>query len=153
MVDSFTFENITRRYFSGEELKRIAGTRIGIAGAGGLGSNCAMNLVRCGFVRFIIVDFDVVEESNLNRQFYFANQIGKPKVDALKENLMRINPDLSIKTYQLKLDKHNMGTIFQPCHAVVEAFDKPECKAEMTEAFMATDKLLVCASGLAGFGK
>ena len=64
--------------------------RIGIAGAGGLGSNVAVNLVRTGVKKLKIVDFDVVDESNLNRQFYFMDQVGRPKVEALRENLLRI---------------------------------------------------------------
>jgi sulfur carrier protein ThiS adenylyltransferase len=130
MPDTFNFDSVCRSYFSADQIKHIRKARIGIAGAGGLGSNCAMNLVRSGFTQFVIVDFDVVEESNLNRQFYFYDQIGRPKVDALKENLLRINPDLSIKPWQLKLDKQNMANIFKACTVVVEAFDKPRCKAE-----------------------
>lgn len=61
------------RYFSGEQLERIRRVKVGIAGAGGLGSNCAFNLVRSGFSDFVICDFDIVEPSNLNRQFYFAD--------------------------------------------------------------------------------
>ena len=51
--------------------ERLKDFRIGIAGAGGLGSNCAMALVRSGITKLIIADFDSVDESNLNRQFYF----------------------------------------------------------------------------------
>ncbi|MBP5226911.1 MAG: ThiF family adenylyltransferase, partial [Kiritimatiellae bacterium] len=57
--------------------------RVGIAGAGGLGSNCAMHLVRAGLTRLVIADFDIVNESNLNRQFYFRDQLGQKKVTAL----------------------------------------------------------------------
>ena len=54
--------------------------RVGIAGAGGLGSNCAAHLVRAGMKKLVIADFDVVNESNLNRQFFFRNQLGQKKV-------------------------------------------------------------------------
>ena len=70
--------------------------KIGIAGAGGLGSNVALNLVRSGIDAFRIVDFDCVEASNLNRQFYFRDQIGRPKVEALRENLQRIRPEVEV---------------------------------------------------------
>ncbi|MDD5672530.1 MAG: sulfur carrier protein ThiS adenylyltransferase ThiF [Chitinivibrionales bacterium] len=150
--NNFSFDNVSERYFTPEQIKKTRNTRIGIAGAGGLGSNCAMNLVRCGFEKFVIVDFDNVEESNLNRQFYFLNQIGLPKVQALKESLLRINPAVSIKTYQLKLDKQNIGNIFASCTVIVEAFDTAGCKAMLAETFINSDKFVVCASGLAGFG-
>ena len=74
--------------------------RVGIAGAGGLGSNCAWMLVRSGFTDFVIVDHDRVEASNLNRQFFFARQVGMPKVQALSENLLAINPDVKVMTME-----------------------------------------------------
>ena len=74
---------------------------VGIAGAGGLGSNVAMALTRTGVGNLIIADFDRVSESNLNRQFYFKHQVGFKKVDVLKTNLLSINPDLNITTYDI----------------------------------------------------
>ena len=65
---------------------------VGIAGVGGLGSAVAVSLARIGVGKLIIADFDVVEPSNLNRQQYFVDQLGYFKVDALTENLRRINP-------------------------------------------------------------
>ena len=72
---------------------------IGIAGAGGLGSNLAISLARIGFKNFHIADFDLVEESNLNRQYYFRKDLGSLKVDALKENMEAIVEDLRINIY------------------------------------------------------
>jgi sulfur carrier protein ThiS adenylyltransferase len=68
-----------------EVRKRLIEFRIGIAGCGGLGSNCAVALSRVGIGRLILVDFDVVELSNLNRQYYFRDQIGLLKTEALTE--------------------------------------------------------------------
>lgn len=126
--------------------------KIGIAGAGGLGSNCAFNLIRSGFKHFKIFDFDKVEQCNLNRQFYFYNQIGMPKVNALKENLLSINPTADIYTEQLKIDKNNINQLFNDCNVIVEAFDKTECKMLMINTFAKSDKLFVAASGMAGWG-
>ena len=61
--------------------------KVGIAGAGGLGSNCATALARSGVGTLVIADYDKIEECNLNRQYYFTDQIGKLKTDALKENV------------------------------------------------------------------
>jgi len=91
------FECGLLKYFNKDDLNKIRSVKIGIAGEGGLGSNCAMNLVRCGFDNFIIMDFDKIDASNLNRQFYFAEQIGMLKTEALKQNLKRINPDVKIE--------------------------------------------------------
>lgn len=135
-----------------ENIKKIQSIRVGIAGAGGLGSNCAQLLVRSGFVRFRIVDFDIVEWSNLNRQFYFARQVGLKKVDALKENLLSINPGLDIEAVKVKIDSRNVMGLFEGCQVVVEALDGASDKRMVAEAFINSGKLMVAASGLAGWG-
>lgn len=131
---------------------KIQNTNIGIAGAGGLGSNCASNLVRCGFKNFTLVDYDLIEYSNLNRQFFFYEQVGKAKVDILKENLLGINPDLNIKTKQEKIEKHNIHVFFDNCNIIVEAFDKAEYKKLIVETYLESEKFIVAASGIAGWG-
>lgn len=147
------FEKGLCKYIGEERLIKIQKLRVGIAGAGGLGSNCAINLVRSGFKKFKIVDFDLIEASNLNRQFYFLDQLNIPKVDALKSNLLRVNPGLELEALNTKLDRDNIKQTFQECDIVVEAFDKAEYKAMLAESFFSSGKLLVCASGIGGWGK
>lgn len=149
---SFDFTAVSQAFFSTEQLKKISHQTIGIAGCGGLGSNCAMNLVRSGFARFVLIDYDLIEASNLNRQFYFADQVGRPKVAALKENLLRINPQLSITVWQIKIDRINARNLFKECSVIVEAFDRADAKVMLTQQFLSDDRLFVCASGLAGIG-
>ena len=79
-------------YLGEERLAFLQTVTVGIAGAGGLGSNCAMHLVRSGFKRFVIADFDRVEPSNLNRQAFRLDQVGEKKVAALAENMRGVNP-------------------------------------------------------------
>lgn len=146
------FQKGLTAYFTEEQLKRIAELKVGIAGAGGLGSNCAVNLVRSGFQKFVIADFDRVEASNLNRQFYFLNQLGEYKVAALKDNLLAINPDLELVTLPVLITKDNCDEIFGDCDVLVEAFDQPIVKQMFLEHFWDSSKLLVAASGIAGFG-
>lgn len=146
------FERALAEYIGEERLSKIQKVKIGIGGAGGLGSNCAFNLVRSGFRRFKIVDFDVVEASNLNRQFYFSDQIGIPKVKALEQNLKRINPDIAIETGMERITDENVKYVFEDCDAVVEAFDRVEYKTMIVESYYSSGKLLVAASGLAGWG-
>lgn len=134
-----------------ERLSQIRAVKVGIAGAGGLGSNCAVNLVRSGINKLIIVDYDRVEASNINRQYYFLDQIGKPKVEALRENLLRINPDLELTAIQAKIDITNVRDLLAGCGVIVEAFDNPECKQLLAEQWLGTGVLLVAASGLAGW--
>jgi sulfur carrier protein ThiS adenylyltransferase len=139
------------RQLGAERLQRLQKVKVGIAGAGGLGSNCAANLVRSGFRQLVLVDFDSVEPSNLNRQFYFADQVGMAKVEALRVNLLRINPDLDLTVKLQCLTAANLDECFGDCQVVVEALDRPETKRLLIEHFWRTAKLLVAASGLAGW--
>ena len=134
--------------------KKINGSVVGTAGLGGLGSAVAIALARIGVGTLILVDFDVVEPSNLNRQQYFIHQVGMPKVEALRENLSRINPYVRIETYPEKLDRNNVERIFKNAIVVVEAFDRAEEKAMLIN--VVSEKMpetyIVAASGVAGYG-
>lgn len=134
-----------------EKLKNAV---VGIAGAGGLGSNVAIALARVGVGKIIIADFDVVEPSNLNRQQYFVDQLGMPKVDAIKENLKKINPYLNVETHNVLLDTSNIPEIFSAAEIVVEAFDRAESKAMLINTILERmpSVTIVAASGLAGYG-
>lgn len=147
-----SFENGVVSYLGKENFEKISRVKVGIAGAGGLGSNCAFNLVRSGFKKFVIADFDDLEYSNLNRQFYFLDQVGTSKVKALKENLLRINCDLELEIISKKFEKKIDLNIFNDCDCIVEAVDKSSYKKMIVEKFMKSRKLLVAASGIAGFG-
>jgi sulfur carrier protein ThiS adenylyltransferase len=134
--------------------QKIKTSTVGIAGLGGLGSAIAIALARIGVGKLILVDFDVVESSNLNRQQYFIHQIGMPKVEALKKNIAGINPYVKIQIYQEKLERNNIERIFQEAEVVVEAFDRAEEKAMLINAISEKmpDKYIVAASGVAGYG-
>jgi len=128
---------------------------VGIAGAGGLGSNIAMALIRVGIGKLIISDFDVVSESNLNRQFYFKKQINQKKVVALKENLLGINPEAQIEIHDITLDQNNILTIYSSVDIMVEAFDQAEMKEVIIELFQSERPTipLVVGNGMAGWGE
>ena len=123
---------------------------IGMAGIGGIGSNVVTILVRSGVMNFKIVDFDNVESSNLNRQFYFASQIGKSKVDMLEYNLKKINPDIQIAKENIQITKANVQSIFSDCEIIAEGFDLKENKIMLMEELGAEKSLIVSASGIAG---
>ena len=140
-------------YLTPGERAALESVRVGIAGAGGLGSNCAMHLVRSGVKHITIADFDVVNESNLNRQFFFRDQIGQKKVEAIKANLLRIEPDADIRAVDMRLDASSAREVFADCGIVVEAFDAVDAKVMLVSAFASSGKKLVTASGLAGWGR
>ncbi len=133
--------------------EKIKNGCIGIAGAGGLGSAVAIALARIGIGELVIADFDVVEPSNLNRQQYFIDQIGYPKVEALRDNLQRINPATSVTIHHRKVTAENLGELFGHVDILVEAFDRADQKALLTNTFLAEfpQKYLVAASGVAGY--
>jgi len=138
-----------------EEIKaRLSRFKVGIAGAGGLGSNCAAALVRSGIGTIVITDFDIVEERNLNRQFFFHDQIGRKKVEALMENLELIGAKTQIVAHDLKLSVDNIAPIFSGCDVIVEAFDKAEMKEMLIETVSRhlPGVPLIIGSGLAGWG-
>ena len=134
--------------------KRLKAATVGIAGVGGLGSAVAVALARVGVGRLFIADFDVVEPSNLNRQQYFIDQIGLPKVTALAANLQRINPYVTVESHPTLLDPSNIPTIFSGCTIVVEAFDRADMKAMLVDTVLGQmpEITVVAASGLAGYG-
>lgn len=138
-------------YLTDEERRVLAAARVGLAGAGGLGSNAATHLVRAGVGHLVVADFDVVSEANLNRQFFFRDQLGRKKVEALAENLLRIEPALDLRALDRRLDETNAAATFADCDVVVEAFDTAEAKAMLLRAVR--DRPLVSASGLAGWGR
>lgn len=133
---------------------RLGAARVGIAGLGGLGSNVAWMLVRSGVKRLVLADFDVIDESNLDRQFYFADQVGKLKAEALADNLLRISPDLALEVHAVRVVAGNFGPLFTGVDVFVEALDRAEEKAAVIA--LASDVLpgvpIVAASGLAGYG-
>lgn len=141
-----------KTHFSEHQIRQLAAARVGIAGAGGLGSNAAAHLVRSGIRRLVVADFDRVEASNLNRQFYFTDQIGIKKVAALKANLMRIDPDLEMEAVDLRLDEANVCDTFRNCTIVLETLDRARDKKMMAERFLTDSRLFVCASGIGGWG-
>ncbi len=128
---------------------------VGIAGAGGLGSNCAVALARTGVGHLIIADFDVLEVTNLNRQYYFRHQLGIPKVWALKNNINKIDPSINVDAHPILLTAENIPDIFRHCDVLIEAFDKAEMKQMIIETALSQwpDRPLIAASGLAGWGK
>lgn len=135
-----------------DNFKKIQNVRIGVAGLGGLGSNCAASLVRAGFIKFTLVDFDVIDYSNLDRQFYFYDQVGQDKTSALVANLRRINSDIDIKAIKIKVDKSNVEELFKDCSIVAECFDKAENKSMLAGELLKLSKFTVSVSGVGGVG-
>ena len=134
--------------------KKLSDKVVAIAGCGGLGSNCAIALARVGIGKLILADFDRVEESNLNRQYFFRDQIGEYKAEALRDNILRIDDKLSIETHVVNLEPESVVTFFADCDVIVEAFDTDVAKQMIIETVLAEmpGKFIVSGQGLAGYG-
>ncbi|MDD4369768.1 MAG: sulfur carrier protein ThiS adenylyltransferase ThiF [Anaerostipes sp.] len=128
---------------------------VAVAGLGGLGSHIAIALARMGVGFLHLVDFDVVEPSNLNRQEYRISHLGMAKTEALKEQLLEINPYIEIRTDNLKVTEDNAVELFQKDEIVCEAFDGPEQKAMLINTLLSEKKdvKIVSGTGMAGYGK
>lgn len=151
-------EELEKQFFSKHDPKILSILRnsvVGIAGAGGLGSNVAFSLARAGIGTLIIADFDKIEPSNLNRHQYFIEQIGRSKVEALLENLKKINPFSKYEIHNLEINDDNISEIFADAEILVEAFDMAEMKKMLIESWVSQfpKRPIIAASGLAGFGK
>ena len=111
----------------GEQIvQKLEQTTVAICGVGGLGSNVAINLARAGIKKLILVDFDRVDVTNLQRQQYKASQVGEPKALALVENLKEIAPYVELEAYNERITEENIDKFVANADVVCEAFDNPE---------------------------
>ncbi|MCX6554461.1 MAG: sulfur carrier protein ThiS adenylyltransferase ThiF, partial [Candidatus Aminicenantes bacterium] len=114
-----------------------------------------MALARVGVGSLVIADFDVVTRENLNRQYYFLDQVGQKKVLALRDNIARVNPDVAVEAHDLRLGPDEVVHIFKNCTLIIEAFDRADMKLMIIETVSERfpDKFIIAASGLAGYGE
>ena len=131
---------------------RFSSATVAICGLGGLGSNIAIALARAGIGKLILIDFDQVDITNLHRQQYKANQIGRYKTAALAENLQEIAPYIELVTIPERITETNVSSLLKNTDVVCEAFDDPEAKAMLVNAVLERfpNAYLVAASGMAG---
>ena len=139
--------------FPEEMQTKLRNARVAVAGLGGLGSNIAVMLARSGIGELLLVDFDTVDVTNLNRQMYLIPQLGKPKAEALPEILYQINPYLTYRSVCIKVTPDNVKELFSEYPIVCEAFDKPDQKAMLVrELLMQCPKtIVVSGNGMAGY--
>ena len=140
--------------FPDEMRKKLRGAKVAVAGLGGLGSNIAVMLARSGIGHLFLVDFDVVDVTNLNRQMYFISHLGLPKTEALPQILYQINPYLICESMRIKVTPENVRELFKEYPIVCEAFDKPDQKARLVRELLmqCPETIVVSGNGMAGYG-
>lgn len=148
------FEALASRH-TVEGQKKISRASVAICGLGGLGSNVAIHLARCGVGRLHLLDFDRVDLPNINRQQYRLDQIGIPKTEALRDELRDFAPYINIVTEQVKLTPENIPELLKDDEYIVEAFDKADQKAMLCNVVLEElpEAVLIAGSGMAGYGK
>jgi len=107
-----------------EEQETIRTSRVAVLGVGGLGGPLAENLVRAGCQDIVICDFDVFDESNLNRQICTIEDIGKRKIDVVAEFLQKIDPEVNIKKF-FKITSENIASVFDGVKVIALTLDDP----------------------------
>lgn len=149
------YEDLTKRnlgYISAARQGEIARQRVLIAGAG-IGSQVAEAATRLGFQNFILVDGDTVDSHNLNRQSFFADQVGKHKVRALKENILRINPAAQVETVADLVSARNAPALVGKADLIFDTIDFLDLKGivALHDEAHSQRKLLI-SSFAVGFG-
>ena len=139
--------------FPEEMQTKLRNARVAVAGLGGLGSNIAVMLARSGVGELLLVDFDTVDVTNLNRQMYLIPQLDKPKAEALPEILYQINPYLTYRSVCIKVTPDNVKELFSEYPIVCEAFDKPDQKAMLVRELLmqCPETTVVSGNGMAGY--
>ena len=153
MEEKTALQQALHKGLTAEQSQRLQAAKVAIVGLGGLGSNVALWLARLGVGQLLLYDFDKVELSNLNRQYYFLENVGQYKATALLRHLKAVNPYGNYHSRVVRLTEDNLAELLSEAHIVCEALDKPEAKALLVNGVLESfpDKYLVSASGLAGF--
>lgn len=137
---------------------KLSAARVAVCGLGGLGSAITIALARAGVGagggHLHLIDFDRVDLSNLNRQQYAVSQLGRPKPEAMAEEIRRFSPYARIETDFVRLTEDNIPQLLAGDDLICEAFDQPEQKAMLTNTVLTElpEAYLVGASGMAGYG-
>lgn len=139
--------------FPKEIQEKLRGARVAVAGLGGLGSNIALMLARSGVGKLLLVDFDVVDVTNLNRQMYFIRHLGRPKTEALTELVYEIDPYAEIESRCVRVTPENVHALFAEYPIVCEAFDQPDQKAMLVRELLTQcpETTVVSGNGMAGY--
>ena len=125
-MNDFEREKYSRQIllFGEEGQEKLKNAKVLVAGAGGLGSPISTYLAIAGVGKLILVDFDFVDPSNLNRQFlHHERDIGRDKIKSAAEKLLSMNPEIKVETIKEKITDENAGSVVPPCDLIIDALD------------------------------
>ena len=128
--------------------QKLAQTSVAVIGLGGVGSYSAEALARSGIGKFILIDFDVIEPSNINRQILaLQSTIGKPKVELMQQRIRDINPKAEVIIYQEVLDGNNQERLLEGAEYCVDAIDSLSSKIGLLEFLLKNERKFISVMG------
>lgn len=138
--------------YSEEALEKLSNCRIAIFGVGGVGGHALEALARSGIGKFAIIDADVVDETNLNRQLLATrDSIGRKKVDVARERVLSINSDAEVNTYELFYLPETKGEFdFSSYDYILDCIDTVSGKVSLIEEAKAAGVPIISAMGCGG---
>lgn len=147
-----TWLNRTENLIGKENLKKLEGSHIAVFGCGGVGSYAIEALARSGIGHITLVDKDIVDITNINRQLIAdTTSIGKAKVEVEKQRLLKINPNIKVTTYQIFYDDTKFNELFgndKSFHCfdyIIDAIDSVSSKLSLVqEAFLRNIPIISC---------
>ena len=142
-------------YFSRTELlagqqgmQKLARTSVAVIGLGGVGSYSAEALARSGIGKFILIDYDVIEPTNINRQILaLQSTLGKPKVELMQQRILDINPKAEVIIYQEVLDGNNQERLLEGAEYCVDAIDSLSAKIGLLEFLLKNERKFISVMG------
>jgi tRNA A37 threonylcarbamoyladenosine dehydratase len=142
-------------YFSRTELlvgqqgmQKLAQTSVAVIGLGGVGSYSAEALARSGIGKLILIDFDVIEPTNINRQILaLQSNIGKPKVELMQQRILDINPKAEVIIYQEVLDENKQDSLLAGAEYCVDAIDSLSAKISLLEFLLKNERKFISVMG------
>lgn len=152
MTPTTNFYDRTMIVLGNSGIEALKAAHVAVYGLGGVGAACAIDLVRTGVGYLHVVDFDIVEISNLNRlAFGYRDYLGMPKVDAFIKSAERINPEVEIvATREFFTFESAHSIIANDCMVHADCIDSLSPKASLIAALRAQDCLFISSMGTAG---
>ncbi|MCI8668141.1 MAG: sulfur carrier protein ThiS adenylyltransferase ThiF [Lachnospiraceae bacterium] len=145
------YEALCQRHTK-EKQDKLKNARVAVAGLGGLGSHVSIALARLGIGSLRLIDYDVVDITNIFRQSYYLQHIGQYKTDSMKAQIAEINPYIKVESITEKITQENVMELMGEADIICEALDRKESKAMLINEIMehSRNKIIVSGNGMAG---
>lgn len=148
-LERANWKHRTELIIGADGVARLSGSSVAVVGLGGVGSACAEALARAGVGKLILVDGDVVSETNINRQIIaFTDNIGRPKAEVMAERVRRINPECEVVPEACWIERSNVGDLLHlGLDYLADAIDSIDAKLDLIEACLKSGTRIVSSMG------